>query len=306
MTAGLLHRAIVGSLRVLPRPLIEYFARAYVAGTELDDALFVVERLARTNRTATIDVLGEAYTSVGQVRNLVDEYRRILDSPSATDPSPTLSLMMTGLGLRIDAEFCWNNLVEIAAAAAERGRSLTINMEDSTTTDATLDAYVRLRREGFDHVGIVLQAALRRTLDDVLALAPFVPRVRVVKGIWAEPYAVAHNQFDVIRTNYARILARLIEVGSYVEVATHDEWLVEEALARLRGAGRSTDEYEFQMLLGVRPELGDRLLEQGHPVRVYVPYGKNWYEYCLRRLKESPDVARHAIAAGIRRVLRQA
>jgi proline dehydrogenase len=178
-------------------------------------------------------------------------------------------------------------------------------MEDSSTTDATLRAYRALRHAGADNVGIVLQAALRRTLADARELGPLRPRVRVVKGIWVEPYAVAYQDFWTVRHNFVAVLERLLEAGCYVEIATHDEWLVASALALLDRFGRGPESYEFQLLLGVREELGDVLVRDGHRVRVYVPYGEQWWEYCLRRLKENPSLARHVLAHPVR-ALRQA
>jgi proline dehydrogenase len=164
-------------------------------------------------------------------------------------------------------------------------------MEDSSTVDATLDVYRRLRADGFNGVGIVLQSCLRRTLDDLAALADLRPRVRIVKGIWHEPEAVAYLDAQEVRQNYLAILEGLIACGGYPEVATHDEWLIEGSLGRL--AGLSPAQYEFQMLLGVTPERGDRLIARGHRLRVYVPYGRDWYAYSLRRLRENPEMAQY-------------
>jgi proline dehydrogenase len=199
--------------------------------------------------------------------------------------------MMTGFGLRLDPDLCWENLRRLAKDAADRAIGLTLNMEDSSTVDATLDVYRRLRAEGFDAVGIVLQSCLRRTLDDLAALAHLRPRVRIVKGIWHEPESLAFLDAETIRRNYVAILARLIACGGYPEVATHDEWLIERSLELL--AGLSPAQYEFQMLLGVTPKRGDTLIAGGHRLRVYVPYGRDWYAYSLRRLRENPEMAQY-------------
>ena len=162
-------------------------------------------------------------------------------------------------------------------------------MEDSSTTDATLDLYRSLRAEGHDGVGIVLQAALRRTLDDIAALSDLRPSVRLCKGIYVEPSAIAFQEPDVIRKSYVACLDALLAAGCRVGVATHDEWLLERTLERVEGL--TADEYELQMLLGVRAGRGRELAAAGHPLRVYVPYGRQWYEYSLRRLQENPRVA---------------
>jgi len=266
-------------------------AKRYVAGSTLEDALRVAGALAERNRLATLDVLGEQFSSREQVMSMMTEYERALAELEHDHPSATLSVMMTGFGLRLDPRLCWENLRRLAKDAARRAIGLTLNMEDSTTVDATLDVYRRLRAEGFDGVGIVLQSCLRRTLDDVAALAHLQPRVRIVKGIWHEPESAAYLDAETISRNYLTILERLIACGGYAEVATHDEWLIERSLALL--AGHSPAQYEFQMLLGVTPKRGDALVAGGHRLRVYVPYGRDWYAYSLRRLRENPEMAQY-------------
>lgn len=266
-------------------------AKRYVAGSTLEDALRVTDELAGRNRLVTLDVLGEQFSSREQVMLMMTEYERALGELAHEHPSATLSVMMTGFGLRLDPHLCWENLRRLSKDAADRAIGLTLNMEDSTTVDATLDMYRRLRAEGFDGVGVVLQSCLRRTLDDLAALARLQPRVRIVKGIWHEPESLAYLDAQAIRLNYVAVLEGLIACGGYPEVATHDEWLIERSLLLL--AGRSPAQYEFQMLLGVTPKRGDRLIAGGHRVRVYVPYGQDWYAYSLRRLRENPEMAQY-------------
>ena len=284
-------RALAGILPLLPRSIVWAVAKRYVAGSTLEDALRVTGELAGRNRLVTLDVLGEQFTSREQVMLMMAEYERALVELERGHPSATLSVMMTGFGLRLDPRLCWENLRRLAKDAADRAIGLTLNMEDSSTVDATLDTYRRLRAEGFDGVGVVLQSRLRRTLDDLAALAHLRPRVRIVKGIWHEPEAVAYLDDDTIRLNYLAILERLTACGGYPEVATHDEWLIERSLGLL--AGISPAQYEFQMLLGVTPKRGERLIAGGHRLRVYVPYGQDWYAYSLRRLRENPEMAQY-------------
>jgi len=284
-------RALAGILPLVPRPIVWAVAKRYVAGSDLEDALRVTAALTERNRLVTLDVLGEQFSSREQVMLMTAEYERALGELEHDHPSATLSVMMTGFGLRLDPRLCWENLRRLAKDAARRAIGLTLNMEDSTTVDATLDVYRRLRAEGFDGVGIVLQSCLRRTLDDVAALAHLQPRVRIVKGIWHEPESAAYLDAETISRNYLTILERLIACGGYAEVATHDEWLIERSLALL--AGHSPAQYEFQMLLGVTPKRGDALVAGGHRLRVYVPYGRDWYAYSLRRLRENPEMAQY-------------
>jgi proline dehydrogenase len=266
-------------------------AKRYVAGSTLEDALRVTGALAGQNRLVTLDVLGEQFSSREQVMLMMAEYERALAKLEHDHPSATLSVMMTGFGLRLDPQLCWENLRRLSKDAADRRIALTLNMEDSSTVDATLDVYRRLRAEGFDGVGLVLQSRLRRTLDDLAALAHLQPRVRIVKGIWHEPGSLAYLDDQTIRGNYLAILERVTACGGYPEVATHDEWLIERSVELL--VGLSPAQYEFQMLLGVTPKRGDRLIAGGHRLRVYVPYGQDWYAYSLRRLRENPEMAQY-------------
>jgi proline dehydrogenase len=251
----------------------------------------VTAELERRHTLVTLDVLGEQFSSRQEATQMVAEYEAALAELERMHPSTTLSVMMTGFGLRLDARFCWENLRRLGRDAADREIGLTLNMEDSSTVDATLDVYRRLRAEGFDGIGIVLQSCLRRTLDDVAALASLRPRVRIVKGIWHEPESVAYLDAETIRQKYLAIVEAIINAGGYPEVATHDDWLIERSVDLL--SRLSPAQYEFQMLLGVTPKRGDRLVADGHRLRVYVPYGRDWYAYSLRRLRENPEMARY-------------
>jgi proline dehydrogenase len=187
--------------------------------------------------------------------------------------------------------------------AASRGNFVRIDMEDSSTTDDTLRLYRELREAGRDNVGVVLQAMLRRTDDDIEALADLKPSVRLCKGIYVEPDEVAFQDFDEVRAAYVRALAALLDAGSYVGIATHDEWLLDEGRRLVADHGLSRDEYEFQMLLGVRPQLGDELVREGHRLRIYVPFGRHWYAYSLRRLQENPKIAGYIAADTLGRLI---
>src|SRR5438132_3793305 len=177
-------------------------------------------------------------------------------------------------------------------------------MEDATTTDDTLELYRELRAAGHENIGVVLQASLRRTMNDVRALAGLRPNVRLCKGIYIESPEIQIKDDDEVRANFVALLDALLDAGSYVGIATHDDWLVEQARTRLEGVDR--DAYEFQMLLGVRPELGERIVADGDQLRIYVPYGRQWYEYSLRRLQENPKIAGYVAADTVTRLLRRA
>jgi proline dehydrogenase len=202
-----------------------------------------------------------------------------------------VSVKLTGLGLKLDRDFCRDNVATLVRWAAERENFVRIDMEDSSTTADTLAVYRELRAAGLDNVGVVLQAYMRRTLDDVAALADLRPNVRLCKGIYVETPEVAYQGYDTVRFNFVEALSALLAADAYVAVATHDEWLIAEALRLLREREVPGDRYEFQMLLGVREQLGDDLVREGHRLRIYVPYGRQWYEYSLRRLQENPKIA---------------
>ena len=237
----------------------------------------------------TVDVLGEEVVRRAEAEAIARAYREALDAISADGLDANISIKLTAFGLGLDEALCRALVLGLVEDAARRGTFVRLDMEDSSTTDATLELYRDLRDAGHGHVGVVLQAALRRTLDDIAALAPLEPSVRLCKGIYVEPERLAFQEFDEIRSSFVSCLDALLESSSRVAIATHDEWLIERALERVDGVppGR----YEMQMLLGVRAERARQLIADGRPLRVYVPYGERWYEYSLRRLQENPKVA---------------
>jgi proline dehydrogenase len=288
----ILDRALVRVLPVVPKPVVQLFSSRYIAGPTLEDAVRVVRRLNGEGMAATIDVLGEEITHADEARAIARAYRDVFDEIDRRRLDSNVSVKLTALGLKLSYELCKENLVGVLA----QGRFVRIDMEDSTTTDATLRLYRELRRAGHDNVGVVLQAYLRRTLEDVRALADLKPNVRLCKGIYVEPPSLAYTDAAAVRTSFVQCLDALLESGAYVAAATHDEALIQEALRR--------DVPEFQMLLGVREERARGLVAGGHPLRVYVPFGEQWYAYSLRRLQENPAMATTIARATIARALR--
>ena len=214
-----------------------------------------------------------------------------------------VSVKLTALGLKLDYDVCRANLETVVSDAESRGNFVRIDMEDTSTTDDTLRLYRELRAAGRDNVGIVLQAMLRRTLADIGALTDLRPSVRLCKGIYIEPPDRAYREFGAVHANYVRALEALLDAGCYVGIATHDEWLVEQARRTVVERGLASDTYEFQMLLGVRSALGDRLVREGHRLRIYVPFGRHWYAYSLRRLQENSKIAAYIAADTVGRFL---
>jgi proline dehydrogenase len=282
---------------LMPRPLVRRFAAPYIAGETLADAVQTTRRLNTAGKRATIDVLGEEIDALGDALAIRDAYIAVLDAIAANGLDGDVSVKPTGLGLKLDRAACRDLIGGIAQHAAAKGTTVEIDMEDSSTTTDILAVYRELRAQGHENLGIVLQAMLRRTPGDIDSLGSLAPRVRICKGIYVEPPGVALQGFDEVRAAWVAALERLLEIGAYPAIATHDAYLIEQGTARVRAAGLTPDAYEFQMLLGVRPGLGDALVRDGHPVRVYVPFGSRWYEYSVRRLRENPGLAR-SVARG--------
>jgi proline dehydrogenase len=295
-------RAIVRLLPAVPRPVVQKLSERYIAGPELKDARETVRRLNAEGKTATIDVLGEEITTEEEAAAIVRAYQDVFADIERCGLESGVSVKLTGLGLKLDYDLCRDNLRTVVQDAASRGNFVRIDMEDSSTTDDTLRLYRELRDEGHDNVGVVLQAMLRRTLSDVTALAELKPSVRLCKGIYLEPPDVAYPDYEAVRASYVRALEALLDAGCYVGIATHDDWLLGEARRLVAERGLARRDYEFQMLLGVQRQRGDELVAEGHRLRIYVPFGRQWYAYSLRRLQENPRIAGYIAADTVGRL----
>jgi proline dehydrogenase len=273
-----------------------------IAGTTLAEACDVVRELNAHGKEATLDVLGEEVTLREEAIGLRDAYRRALDTIDEDGLRSNVSVKLTALGLKLDRGLCRADLAAVVEEAARFDNFVRIDMEDSSTTSETLALYRQIREEGHDNLGVVLQAALKRTLSDIGGLGDLRPNVRVCKGIYVEPPEIAYQEDEIIRLNFLDALEALFDIGSYVGIATHDDWLIGEALALVERRGLGRDDYEFQMLLGVRAELGDELVREGHRLRIYVPFGRRWYEYSIRRLQENPKIAGYVAIDTLKRL----
>jgi proline dehydrogenase len=300
---AILDRAIVRLLPAVPRPLVQKLSERYIAGPELKDARETVRSLNAEGKMATIDVLGEEITTEEEAAAIVRAYQDVFADIEHCGLDSNVSIKPTALGLKLDHEVCRANLRVVVEDAASRGNFVRIDMEDSSTTDDTLRLYRELRQDGFDNLGIVLQAMLRRTVDDVAALADLKPSVRLCKGIYVEPPEVAFQDYEEVRHAFGQALEALLDVGCYVGIATHDEVLLRAGRQLVLAHQLAEDEYEFQMLLGVRPRLGDQLVREGHRLRIYVPFGRHWYAYSLRRLQENPKIAGYIAADTLGRLV---
>ncbi len=290
----LFDRLIVTGLPLVPKRIVGKVARRYVAGEALDAALRTVRDLNGEGAKVTLDLLGEEVSERAKATASVDEYVRILEQVHAQGLDANVSIKPTMLGMKIDLGFCRESIERIVVAAKSFGNFVRIDMEDATTTDPTL-AIFRELFEKYGNVGVVLQAYMRRTLDDIAALPPQGVNIRICKGIYIESRKIAWKGYETVRANYVQALDKLIRQGVYPAIATHDEYLVCAALGLIEKHGLARDRYEFQMLLGVDEELRKILIAEGHRLRVYVPYGRDWYPYSIRRLRENPEIARHVM-----------
>jgi proline dehydrogenase len=261
--------------------------RRFVAGEELADAVAAIRQLNRKQIRASFDHLGESISSDAETRAEVQEYTRVLDAISENALDSNVSVKLTQLGLDISPALCYDNTRTIVEAAARHRNFVRIDMEDSTKTDATLDIFRRLRGE-FDNVGIVVQSYLYRTEKDVDELLAIGARIRLCKGAYKEPASVAFPDKRDVDANYVRVMKKLLVSGIYHGIATHDEKMIATTRQFAAERGINAEQFEFQMLYGIRRDLQDQLVADGYRMRVYVPYGRSWYPYFMRRLAERP------------------
>ena len=300
---GLIDRTISLALPAVPKPIVGYFSRPYIAGETVDEALGVVRELDAQGAMSTLDILGEFISGLDEAEANARAYLDMFDRLEADSPQQAnVSVKLTALGLLLDRDACLQSMRRLVKRADAAGRFVRIDMEDSPCTDATLEIYRALREEfGDRRIGVVLQSRLFRTLEDVERLAGPGVNFRLCKGIYLEPDAIAHTDDAGIRRAFVDALDRMFAAGAYVGIATHDAWLVERAEELIAKHGLGRDQYEFQMLLGVLAPLRRRLIADGHRLRVYVPYGPHWYAYSVRRLRENPQIAGHVMRALFRR-----
>jgi proline dehydrogenase len=292
----LLDRAIARTLPAVPKPIVRRVANRYIAGESVDEALRVVTSLNERGIRATLDILGEHIHNLDQARHAVTGYAGLLDSINKQKLDATISIKLTQLGLKVDPATCFELAYQLVRHAQELSNFVRIDMEDSSCTTDTLQVYRRLRQD-HSNVGIVVQAYLRRTVDDIDGLQDLRPNYRLCKGVYVERPDISYQDMRVINRNYAYLLEKLLRNGSYVGIATHDELMVWEAIRIIRDLKLPVTAYEFQMLLGVNEELRDIIHTAGHHLRVYIPFGRDWYAYSVRRLKENPRLAGYVFKA---------
>jgi proline dehydrogenase len=295
-------KLIAGLLPYMPKKLVWIFSRKYIAGETIEDAIRVSKELNSQGIKVTIDLLGEFITDLKQAEENRETYLQIIDRIQAEHIDGNYSLKPTSFGLLLDEETCYNNIRRIVKKAAGYNSFIRVDMEDSPCTDKEIVLFRKLKIEFPAHVGLVLQAYLRRTLDDIRNLEDLHSQAlplnfRLCKGIYVEPEAIAFKKYQEVNDHYLEDLDHIFSKGMYPGIATHDKPLVEGAYKLIGKYQLPKEAYEFQMLYGVTPELRKSIIEKGHTMRVYVPFGKEWFGYSTRRLKENPKMASHIIKA---------
>ena len=287
-------RLIAATLPIVPKAVVRVFAGPYIAGETLADQIRVIESLNQGGFMVASGILGEFVTRREESEEAVRDYQKVLDEIAARKLDSNIHIKPTHLGLKLDKEFCYQNIRAILEHAKSHGNFVRMDMEDAPTIDDTLDLFFRLH-EDFDNFGCVIQARMRRSLGDVRRLAGVGANVRLCKGVYLEPREIAYTDREIIQENYVMLLDELLSAGCYVGIATHDELLVWEAYRLIDRLGLEPDQYEFQMLHGVERELRKIVRSAGHRLRVAVPYGPSWYPYSIRRLRKNPEIAGYVL-----------
>ena len=283
-------------LPLVPKPLVRQIAKPYIAGETLEELVGVVEDLNLNGFSVATSILGEFVNEQNQAIEAKVDYIEVLSEIQSRNLDSNIHVKLTHLGLTIDKELCYSNLKSILKKAEETHNFVRIDMEDSSCTDNTLSIFEKAQRE-FENVGIVIQACMRRSMADIQKLNALKANVRLCKGIYIEPRNIAYNDYQNIRENYSTLLKELLTAGCYVGIATHDEWLVQNAFQTIDDLGLNPTQYEFQMLYGVTPSLRQSIREAGHRLRVAVPFGPAWYPYSIRRLRKNPAIAGYVLKA---------
>jgi len=281
---------IVRAVQLMPKSVVGFFSKKYIAGETLQDAVDFVKKLNQKGIYATMDVLGESVANKSESIKCKNEALEVLEAIEKNKLMANLSIKPTQMGLAIDEQFAYEQILELVKKAADYKNFVRIDMEDSPFTDKTINVYKRIYAD-YKNVGVVIQAYMKRSFDDIVALNKIGTNYRLCKGIYVEPAAIAFKGKQEVRDNYLKLLDQMFKDGNYVGIATHDKPLIDAAYARIKNQNIPKEKFEFQMLLGVREDLRDKINSDGYKIRIYVPYGKDWYAYSVRRLKENPSVA---------------
>ncbi len=289
-----LNKILVKTVGLLPKNVVWLFSRRYIAGTTLQAAIDVVKNLNKKGIYATLDVLGESVATRGEAEAAKQKALEVFNAIDENKLMANLSIKPTQLGMGIDKEFAFQQMLELVKRANESGNFVRIDMENSPYTDLTIEIYKKLYEE-YPNVGVVLQAYLKRTYNDALLLNKIGTNYRLCKGIYIESPSIAYKDRQAIRDNFLNVLRTMLLNGNYVGIATHDKYLIDKSYEMIKELNIPKDKFEFQMLLGVREDLRDKINKDGYKIRIYVPFGKDWYAYSIRRLQENPQLAGHIV-----------
>ncbi len=292
----LFHNILIKTLPLVPKPIVKFVSKRYVAGSSLESAVETVVKLNKEGAVATLDLLGESATNKEDCDAAVKEYLKILDIIKSNNLDCNISLKPTQLGLHIEKDLCYQNILKIVEKAKSLNNFVRIDMEDSPYTSSTIEIFTLLKKD-FQNVGIVLQSYMRRSLDDLNELVKLKTNFRLCKGIYDEARSIAFKDPLIINQNFSLLIEKAFKSNCYIGIATHDERIVWEGLKFIDSFHLDLSQYEFQMLLGVDEELKKIILDAGHKLRIYVPYGQKWYAYSMRRLKENPKIAVYIMKA---------
>ncbi|NMC37892.1 MAG: proline dehydrogenase [Bacteroidales bacterium] len=298
----MLNKLIATLLPFFPKKFIWIFSKSYISGEKIEDAMRVSKELNSKKIKVTIDVLGEFIKTLDEAETNKKEYLNLIDVATQNGIDGNFSIKPTSFGLLIDKDACYNHVREIIAKAASCNNFIRIDMEDSPCTDMEIELFHTMKTEFPGHVGLVVQAYLKRTLNDIRELTYLNSEehplsFRLCKGIYIEPESIAYKKYEEINQHYLEDLEYMFMNKIHVGIATHDKPLITKAYELIRKYNIPSHMYEFQMLYGVTPRLRDSIVNDGHPMRVYVPFGKQWFGYSTRRLKENPKMASHIIKA---------
>ena len=296
------NKMIAAILPLMPKNFVWIFSRRYIAGRKIEDAIRASKALNKDGMMVTIDLLGEFITHLDEAEQNKNEYLNIIDTFEKEGIDGNYSLKPTMFGLLIDKDVCYQNIREIVKKASEYDNFVRVDMEDSQCVDLEIELFRKLKKEFPKHVGLVLQAYMRRTKDDILSMRDLHSKdnplnFRLCKGIYVEPEEVAYKKYEEINEHFLEDLELMFKEGMYPGIATHDVPLVEGAYKLIEKYKVPNENFEFQMLYGVTPSLRKSIVDKGYRMRVYVPFGEQWFAYSTRRLKENPKMANDIIKA---------
>lgn len=298
----MLNKLLANTLPYMPKKLIWIFSKRYIAGETIEDGLKGCRELNQQGIEVTVDLLGEFITTIEQAEENRIKYIKIIERFTAEGIVGNFSLKPSMFGLLIDKEVCYENIEAVVQKAAEKKSFIRIDMEDSQCVDDELEIYRKLQQKYPANVGLVVQAYMRRTKSDLINMDSAHQNgnplnFRLCKGIYIEPKQIAFKGFEEVREHYLDDLNFMLDHKIYVGIATHDKYIVDKAMDLIKEKNIDKTNYEFQMLYGVTPELRSSIVKQGYKMRVYVPFGQDWFGYSTRRLKENPEMASHILKA---------